>query len=40
VDCGLKPGQEAGEIAKRMLDWIEGRQYGDEEHDWSYVVPR
>ena len=40
VDCGLKPGQEAGEIAKKMLGWIEARQYGDEEHDWSYIVPK
>lgn len=40
VDCGLKPGQEAGEIAQKMLGWIEGRQYGDEEHDWSYIVPK
>jgi branched-chain amino acid aminotransferase len=40
VDCGLKPDQEAGEIASRMLGWIEARQYGDEEHDWSYVVPK
>ncbi|RDW66220.1 putative branched-chain-amino-acid transaminase [Coleophoma cylindrospora] len=39
VECGLKPGEEAGEIATSMLRWIESRQYGDEEHDWSYVVP-
>ncbi|RDW71987.1 putative branched-chain-amino-acid transaminase [Coleophoma crateriformis] len=39
VECGLKPGEEAGEIATSMLRWIEARQYGDEEHDWSYVVP-
>lgn len=40
VECGLKPGEEAGEIATSMLKWIEARQYGDEEHDWSYVVPK
>jgi len=40
VECGLRPDQEAGEIAQRMKDWIEGRQYGDEEHEWSYVVPQ
>lgn len=40
VGCGLKPDQEAGEIAQRMKDWIEARQYGDEEHEWSYVVPQ
>lgn len=39
VDCGLAPEQEAGEIALRMKGWIEGIQYGDEEHEWSYVVP-
>ena len=40
VDCGLKDDQEAGEIATRMKAWIEGIQYGDEEHPWSFVVPR
>jgi len=35
VDCGLKAGEEAGETAGRMKDWIEGIQYGDEEHPWS-----
>lgn len=35
VDCGLPAGQEAGPIAKRMLDWITGIQYGDEAHPWS-----
>lgn len=40
VECGLRPDQEAGEIAQKMKDWIEARQYGDEEHDWSYVVPQ
>jgi branched-chain amino acid aminotransferase len=40
VECGLEPGKEAGEIAQKMKDWIEARQYGDEEHEWSYVVPR
>jgi branched-chain amino acid aminotransferase len=40
VECGLRPDQEAGEIAQKMKDWIEARQYGDEEHEWSYVVPQ
>ncbi|KAG9233026.1 branched-chain-amino-acid aminotransferase [Amylocarpus encephaloides] len=40
VDCGLRPEEEAGEIALRMKDWIEARQYGDEKHEWSYVVPQ
>lgn len=34
VDCGLEPGKEAGPIATRMKDWIEGIQYGDEDHPW------
>ena len=38
VDCGLEEGSETGPIALRMKEWIEGRQYGDEEHDWSYLV--
>ena len=37
VDCGLKETEESGEIALRMKDWMEARQYGDEEHEWSYV---
>ena len=38
VDCGLKEGEEAGEIAMRMKGWIEGIQYGDEEHPWSWKI--
>ena len=39
VDCGLKEaGQEAGEVASRMKNWIEGIQYGDEEHEWCHRV--
>ncbi|KAI1347183.1 branched-chain amino acid aminotransferase [Xylaria sp. FL0043] len=37
VDCGLHEHEESGEIALRMKGWIEARQYGDEEHEWSYV---
>ncbi|KAH8665935.1 branched-chain-amino-acid aminotransferase [Tricladium varicosporioides] len=40
VDCGLRPEIEAGEIALKMKEWIEARQYGDEEHEWSYAVPQ
>ncbi|KAI9804326.1 MAG: Mitochondrial branched-chain amino acid (BCAA) aminotransferase [Piccolia ochrophora] len=40
IDCGLKEGQEAGEVALRMKGWIEGRQYGDEEHEWSLKIPQ
>ncbi|KAL2819922.1 aminotransferase [Aspergillus cavernicola] len=38
VSCGLKEDQEAGEIALQMKNWIEGIQYGDEGHPWSYVL--
>lgn len=34
VECGLKENEEAGEIASQMKNWIEGIQYGDEEHPW------
>ncbi|KAB5542881.1 aminotransferase [Coniochaeta sp. 2T2.1] len=37
VNCGLKDHEEAGETALRMKNWIEGIQYGEEEHEWSYV---
>ncbi|CRG85449.1 branched-chain amino acid aminotransferase [Talaromyces islandicus] len=38
VNCGLKDHEETGEIALRMKNWIEGIQYGEEEHEWSYLV--
>ena len=38
VECGLKEDQEAGDVAKRMKAWIEGIQYGDEEHPWSWKI--
>lgn len=38
VDCGLRKGEEAGEVAKRMKDWIEGIQYGEEEHPWRWKI--
>ncbi|KAF1984749.1 branched-chain-amino-acid aminotransferase [Aulographum hederae CBS 113979] len=34
VECGLPEGEEAGELTMRMKNWIEGIQYGDEEHEW------
>ncbi|KUI53132.1 Branched-chain-amino-acid aminotransferase, mitochondrial [Cytospora mali] len=37
VDCGLKKTEESGEVATKMKEWMEARQYGDEEHEWSYV---
>lgn len=36
VDCGLSEHEESGEIALKMKGWMEGRQYGDEEHEWSF----
>ncbi|KAG9240483.1 branched-chain-amino-acid aminotransferase [Calycina marina] len=39
VGCGLKLEEEAGPLAQKFLEWIGARQYGDEEHEWSYVVP-
>ena len=38
VNCGLRDDQEAGETAQRMKAWIEGIQYGDEEHRWSVKI--
>uniref|UniRef100_L2G6Q7 Branched-chain-amino-acid aminotransferase n=1 Tax=Colletotrichum fructicola (strain Nara gc5) TaxID=1213859 RepID=L2G6Q7_COLFN len=39
INCGLTEAEESGEIALRMKGWMEARQYGDEEHEWSYVAP-
>ncbi|GME31163.1 Aminotransferase class IV [Neofusicoccum parvum] len=38
VDCGLEPGKEAGPVAQKVLDWMMGIQYGDENHPWSYKL--
>jgi branched-chain amino acid aminotransferase len=38
VDCGLKETEETGPVAAQMKEWIEARQYGDEEHEWSYIA--
>jgi branched-chain amino acid aminotransferase len=35
VDCGLSIGEEAGEIACQMKQWIEDIQYGNVEHEWG-----
>ncbi|EME87170.1 uncharacterized protein MYCFIDRAFT_53873 [Pseudocercospora fijiensis CIRAD86] len=35
VDCGLPAGEEVGPIALQMKNWIEGIQYGEEDHPWS-----
>ncbi|KAK6956764.1 branched-chain-amino-acid transaminase bat2 [Daldinia eschscholtzii] len=37
VDCGLAENEESGEVANKMKTWIEARQYGDEEHEWSHI---
>ena len=37
VHCGLAKDEESGEIATKMKNWMEARQYGDDEHEWSYV---
>jgi len=35
----LPPGKEAGPLAERLKNWIEGIQYGDEPNNpWSVVV--
>ncbi|KAF2722636.1 branched-chain amino acid aminotransferase II [Polychaeton citri CBS 116435] len=38
VECGLKPDEEVGPITQRMKDWIEGIQYGEEDHPWSVKI--
>lgn len=38
VECGLREGEEAGEVATRMKGWIEGIQYGDEKHKWRVEI--
>jgi branched-chain amino acid aminotransferase len=38
VECGLAENEESGEIAMRMKNWIEGIQYGEEEHEWSVTI--
>ncbi|KAI5250563.1 branched-chain-amino-acid aminotransferase [Aureobasidium subglaciale] len=38
INCGLEADKEAGPIAQRMKDWIEGIQYGDEPHPWSVKI--
>jgi branched-chain amino acid aminotransferase len=34
IDCGLNPSEEAGEVAIQIKEWMEGIQYGDEDHEW------
>jgi branched-chain amino acid aminotransferase len=37
VNCGLEDHEETGELTMRVKNWMEARQYGDEEHEWSYI---
>lgn len=37
VGCGLKETEESGELALTLKKWIEARQYGEEEHEWSHI---
>jgi len=37
VNCGLKDHEESGELTMRVKGWMEEIQYGDVEHEWSYV---
>jgi branched-chain amino acid aminotransferase len=38
IMCGLEEGQEAGLVASLMKEWIEGIQYGEVEHEWSFMI--
>jgi branched-chain amino acid aminotransferase len=38
ITCGLEEGQEAGLVASLMKEWIEGIQYGEVEHEWSFLI--
>lgn len=38
LQCGLKDGEEAGEVTARMKEWIEEIMYGDVEHRWSVKI--
>jgi branched-chain amino acid aminotransferase len=38
IMCGLEDHLEAGPIATQMKTWIESIQYGEEEHEWSWIV--
>ena len=38
VNCGLEDGEEVGETALQMKQWIEDIMYGDEVHPWSKTI--
>ncbi|KAL9059701.1 MAG: hypothetical protein Q9162_001002 [Coniocarpon cinnabarinum] len=37
IDCNLPPGEEAGELAKKITGWFNAISYGDEDHPWSVL---
>jgi branched-chain amino acid aminotransferase len=37
VNCGLKEHEESGELTTKVKGWMESRQYGDDNHEWSYI---
>ncbi|KAK6344425.1 hypothetical protein TWF696_008062 [Orbilia brochopaga] len=39
IKIPLLPGKETGPLAQKFWDWMCAIQYGEEEHEWSYVVP-
>jgi len=39
IQVPLQEGKEAGPVAERMWKWMEERQYGDVETEWSMVIP-
>nr|POE49327.1 branched-chain-amino-acid aminotransferase, mitochondrial [Quercus suber] len=38
IPCGLEANQEVGPLTLRFKNWIEGIQYGEEDHPWSVKV--
>jgi branched-chain amino acid aminotransferase len=36
ISCGMSSLQEG--VATKMRQWIEARQYGEDEHEWSVLV--
>ncbi|KAL7944965.1 aminotransferase [Trichoderma barbatum] len=38
LNCGLGDNEEAGEVTRKMKEWMEAIQYGDEPHEWSYII--
>ncbi|KAL7266947.1 branched-chain-amino-acid transaminase bat2 [Rhizina undulata] len=39
IKVPLQEGKEAGPLAERFWTWMEERQYGDVESEWSYIIP-